>query len=378
VTVGYWQLSTQALVCSVLLKEKTSMLKAKFMRFWNGLRQKLSFRNTSEEASNSWKGWLLTIIGLLIVIWTALGFYWSNEPNVKDVVNLAESSAKANGQTLVVGYTTAYTLNYLVDSILTKPGGYLSNDVTPPSIFLDNMPNWEFGVVIQLRDLSRALRKDMSRSQSQSTEDSDLAKAEPLLHFNHNSWILPSSEGEYRDAMKYIQSYAQRLGDPSQGQAQFYARADNLASWLRDVETRLGSLSQRLSASVGQDRFNTDLAGDVSSEQSTPTAQEKQVKTPRLLVDDVFYEARGAAWALIHMLHAIEVDFASVLEDKNALVSLKQIIRDLEATQDTVWSPFILNGDGFGIVVNHSLVMANYISRSNAAIIDLRELLEKG
>ena len=37
-----------------------------------------------------------------------------------------------------------------------------------------------------------------------------------------------------------------------------------------------------------------------------------------------------------------------------------------------------LNGDGFGRLANHSLVMANYISRANAAIIDLRELLEKG
>jgi hypothetical protein len=38
----------------------------------------------------------------------------------------------------------------------------------------------------------------------------------------------------------------------------------------------------------------------------------------------------------------------------------------------------IVNGEGFGILANHSLVMASYISRANAAIIDLRELLSKG
>ena len=37
----------------------------------------------------------------------------------------------------------------------------------------------------------------------------------------------------------------------------------------------------------------------------------------------------------------------------------------------------ILNGSGFGVIANHSLVMANYISRANAAIIDLRRLLEQ-
>ena len=71
-------------------------------------------------------------------------------------------------------------------------------------------------------------------------------------------------------------------------------------------------------------------------------------------------------------------NFADVLEKKNARVSLQQIIRELEATQETVWSPIILNGSGFGLVANHSLVMASYISRANAAIIDLRDLLLQG
>ena len=102
------------------------------------------------------------------------------------------------------------------------------------------------------------------------------------------------------------------------------------------------------------------------------------MQTPWLEIDDRFYEARGAAWALVHMLKAAEVDFRAVLEDKNALVSLRQIVRELEATQETVWSPMILNGSGFGMLANHSLVMASYISRANAAVIDLRNLLEQG
>ena len=35
-------------------------------------------------------------------------------------------------------------------------------------------------------------------------------------------------------------------------------------------------------------------------------------------------------------MRAIEVDFADVLEKKNALASVQQIIRELEATQQTV------------------------------------------
>ena len=95
-------------------------------------------------------------------------------------------------------------------------------------------------------------------------------------------------------------------------------------------------------------------------------------------IDDEFYEARGACWALLHFLKAVEIDFNDVLEKKNAKVSVQQIIRELEASQQSVWSPMILNGDGFGMMANHSLVMANYISRANAALIDLNELLSQG
>lgn len=81
---------------------------------------------------------------------------------------------------------------------------------------------------------------------------------------------------------------------------------------------------------------------------------------------------------MLHYFKAVELEFADVLEKKNAKVSLQQIIRELEATQQTVWSPMIVNGSGFGLLANHSLVMANYISRANAALIDLTELLAQG
>jgi hypothetical protein len=266
----------------------------------------------------------------------------------------------------------------VIDTLLNKPGGFLSNDRLPPGIYLDNMPNWEYGALIQSRDLARAMREVLSRSQSQSKEDEDLSLAEPRLNFQSDSWILPASETKYREAMRYLEAYLRRLNDPDNPNAQFYARADNLREYLATINTRLGSLSQRLSASVAEQRVNTDLAGDQSATQATQAPGEVNVRTPWLQIDDVFYESRGAAWALIHFLKAMQLDFADVLEAKNAAVSLRQIIRELEGTQATVWSPFILNGTGFGMLANHSLVMASYISRANAAIIDLRDLLSQG
>jgi len=248
----------------------------------------------------------------------------------------------------------------------------------PPFSLLDNMPAWELGALEMSRDLALALRKDLSRSQSQSIENQYLKLAQPMLNIDHRSWAVPAAEAEYQQAIAQLSLYRTALLDPKKTDSQFYTRADNLRDLLKNVEKRLGSYSQRLSVSVGQDRLNTDLAGDKNARQSTATAESNRIKTSWWSIDDEFYEARGACWALLHFLKAIELDFAEVLTNKNAMISLRQIIRELEATQEPVWSPMILNGRGFGFMANHSLVMANYISRANAALLDLTELLAQG
>ncbi len=350
----------------------------------------MAFRRVKEFFGDRWEdiqdylggGLLPKVIGgglaLYLLLALVLGLFWSSEPDPFSAKQVAADKAKLNGHEVVIGYTTTSTLITLAETMLEKPGGYISNDILPPGIWLDNISSWEFGVLVQVRDLARTFRKDLSRTQSQSTEDPDLVIAEPQFNFDSRSWAIPSTEREYRRGIKALYRYLDRLADPAQPGAQFYARADNLRNWLSDVENRLGSLSQRLSESVGRSQLDTGLAGDPSASQSTAGLGVLEKKTPWLEIDNIFYEARGTAWALIHILKAIEVDFEKVLQDKNALVSLRQIIIELEATQETVFSPMILNGSGFGVLANHSLTMTSFISRANAAIIDLRSLLQQG
>ena len=349
-------------------------MKQKLEEWWADTK----IRRSSSADDGASKGWLSLPVILVLVFFIGLGTYWSDEPVSFDIISATALIApEIDGRTTTGSYTTS-TVIVAMETLLNKRGGYLSNDILPPSIWLDNIPNWEFGVLVQVRDITRSMRNDFSRSQSQSTEDKDLIIAEPKFNFDNKSWILPATENVYQEGIDALYGYLNRLQDPSNADAQFYARADNLKDWLSQVEKRLGSLSQRLSASVGQTRFNTDLAGESDAVQSTTTSKQVDVKTPWYEIDDVFYESRGAAWALAHFLKAVELDFAPTLQKKNALISLRQIVRELEATQEPLWSPVIMNGSGFGMFANHSLVMASYISRANAAVIDLRNLLEQG
>lgn len=331
----------------------------------------------SPEAATDWRSLVLRSgIGLAVlaalVLFIISSLVVSNEPDTFDVEARSAERLSALGRSSVPGALTTNTIISVASTLLDKPGGYLSNDIMPPGVWVDNMPNWEFGVLVQLRDITKVMRENFSRSQTQSAEDEDLIIAEPGFNFPNDSWIFPASESQYRDAIAAMESYLLRLTDPAAPAARFFTRADNLNAWLANVESRLGSLSQRLSASVAR----TPLGSNVAS--ASAAAREVQEQTPWHQIDDMFYEARGASWALLHFLRAVEVEFRDVLDDKNAAVSVAQIIRELEATQSFMFSPVILNGDGFGFVANHSLVMASYISRANAGVIDLRALLQQG
>jgi len=307
------------------------------------------------------------VLGITLFIWWA-----SIEPDVFDVTEEARiHSGDRNIKKLPEGYVYSSTLAKIGETLLNKNGGYITNDPMF-NILMDNTPSWEAGALLVLRDAVSSLRNYLARSQSQSKENRNLAKAEPYFYFEANSWILPQTESEYQKGVNELHTYLNNLADPKKRRAKFYARADNLGQYLQVVEKRMGDISHRLTLSAVQER---DLKEASSLEN---VGRKYPSKTPWLEVDNIFYEARGATWAFLHIFKAMRVDFYDTLESKGALETMDQIIDELEAAQADTWSPVVLNGGGFGIWANYSLTMANFVAHANANTIDLRELLIKG
>ncbi|CAN5902096.1 DUF2333 family protein [soil metagenome] len=324
----------------------------------------------------------VVFVSVTAIVLLGLSYYWDVDtafldPPRFDVREAALKRMAESPQTLKAGAVTSATLIEVASILIGKPGGFLANDISLPGLLMDNTPSWEFGVVVQLRDMTRVLRNDISRSQTQSSEDADLSMADPYFHNDTDAWLFPSFESRVKAGIVALERYFSRLTNAKPPAARFYTRADNLVAYLSLVAARLGDQSKRLSASVGKAAVPITGANPAAAEDALLSAA-SMVRTPWMEVDDVFYEARGAAWALVHFLRAIEIDFESVLNKKNALVSLRQIIGELERTQDALMSPMVLTGDGFAIFANHSLVMASFIAGANAATIDLIKLLQQG
>lgn len=319
---------------------------------------------------------------VLVVI--GLGLHWSRQPPHFSITGLQLSEVESSGGAPVSGTAVVAAAIGVLEVLLEKPGGFLYNDIALPGIYLDNIPSWEYGALKELRDSVRALRNDFSRSRTQSVESERMKRADVRLAIDPGSWLMPSAEVEYRQALDELRLFMRDLSLGGGANAVFYPRADNLAAYLAVVEKRLGSLAVRLSASVGDHELTSGLVPPMTSDSGIQLPDEDlppqsaRLSTPWHQVDDVFYEARGYTWALLHMMQAIAIDFADVLAAKNALVSVQQIIRELEAATKPMISPIVLNGHGYGFLANHSLVMASYLSRANAAVLDLRILMQQG
>ncbi|MGH8557872.1 MAG: DUF2333 family protein, partial [Methylococcales bacterium] len=178
--------------------------------------------------------WTLgSLLAVGLIAFTAWTTYISFEPDQFDVVAEALRNAKKPTQDqLPYGYIYCNTLAKIGETLLNKNGGYLSNDLLlddyVPVPKIDNMPSWEFGVIVMLRDGASALRNNFARSQSQSKENLILSQAEPHFYFTHDSWALPSTEAEYQAGIDRLRFYLNDLNNPKANSAFFYSRADNL------------------------------------------------------------------------------------------------------------------------------------------------------
>lgn len=326
-----------------------------------------------------WGFGVLVIISLLILLF--LGAWWGAEPQQFSIQDEAMEQAKITKTTEIpLGYTYTNTLAHIAEVLLHKSGGYITNDVAPPGVFLDNISAFEYGALVMLRDATTALRNHFTRDQSQSDEDPDLKVAEPYFYYENDSWALPSTEAEYQKGIDALHKYMVRLQkyEGNVKRAQFYSRADNLWQYTEVVIKRLGNLSTRLSASTAGAALIPGLAVIEPNIEVRNAKVAPMGETPWMLIDDVFYEARGASWALLHILKAVKYDFHDILLDKRAMNTVDIMIKALENALSPVLSPMILNGSGYGVTANYSLTMATYIARANAAALDLRDIMNRG
>lgn len=328
-----------------------------------------------------WKP-LVALLVIYLLVCIVLGIWWSWTPALTDPRQAVELQ-RGFPQTVDTGNQTAQSQPgvqpgeallasniAILDTLLEKPGGYLRNDVMPPGLWLDNMPSWERGVTEQVRDAVTMLGASLN------VGNAPLSQANESLAGDLDSWRWPASEtvllatrnnlGEAFTALENAAgpNDANPASAPNQeaateADAPATPDASALADWLEQVQQRLQVQTRQLAANVGQ----------------SPGGDQQDESTPWLRIDNVFFEARGTTWALLQLMQAAKIDYANVIDSSGSGADFDQLIAELESSQASVWSPVILNGSGFGLFANHSLMMANYTVRASQLVEKIRNQL---
>ncbi|MDA3874871.1 MAG: DUF2333 family protein [Kiritimatiellae bacterium] len=322
----------------------------------------------------------------LLMIGTAISIYWSLFPATFNVDEVARERAalyehREPDQPLPRGYRTTSVIIHLADQLFTKPGGYLANDWNPMSKIPDNMRNWEYGYVTQLRIMVQGLRYELSRSGPQSEEHESLRMAESKFNFTHDSLVLPSTESQYQEGIRLLETYLDDLNSAKSEARFFAARQDMVIRWLERQKVMLGNYTAQLQRNVGPSTYDVGvLTEDVlSMEPFLDAAKEDQDEVHGFFErDDVFYQVRGGAYVMYHVMLAMRTDCEDLFNSSKAMGIVNRVLNELENANNPMRSPMVLNGKEFGFMQNHSMVMAAHLAKAHLAIQELQLQISGG
>lgn len=315
---------------------------------------------------------VLVLLAVLLLLTCIAIWWWDREPDLLDPAAPPRTELTAMRRPVTPGAATTISVIRSVQALVNRHEAHAKGHKHPSVLAMEASPAWQRGSLIATRDLLHALRSAFARPEAPLLEDKDLANADGLLAGRGGRWPLRNAQSQYRKVGDHLQAYLDRLTDDDPDNAFFSTSADHLADYLDVASDRLDALEQRLASGVVPPR-----PGEFSPPHWPVVVSAMALRrgnAPWRRGDDTFYEARGYTTALLMQMKAFQHDFAPVLKDPAAQADLQEAIHELEAVQ-APGSPLALNGGPSPQFANHSLALADYVSRINAAVTDLRDQL---
>jgi hypothetical protein len=275
---------------------------------------------------------------------------------IDDDIGFKPKDTLKPGQSAAVAMSVA-----LIEREVNKHGWTANDPFFKPTAILDNMPNYQQGIVAALARFGFELTDQLGRTRGSSQADPDLQEASGLLQYVGDRWIwdptvslLPTatSEQQYRKAAQSLRTYNERLAT---GTAVYERRSDNLLATLDRIALDLGSSSAVIDTHI--------------SEQSGWPIHRG--------ADDIYYNIKGQMYGYYMILGALGEDFSGVIADRDLQKPYNQMLRSFElaARQEP---GIILNGnpDAQGLPC-HLCGQGFYLLRARTQLREITNILLK-
>ena len=229
-----------------------------------------------------------------------------------------------------------------------------------PGSALDNMPNFQVGLMYALSRFVIELSDQIGRIRGSSQIDEDLDDAAGRLKFPGDIWYFDMatswapttpSEQHYRSARRSLLNYNRRL---AAGEAVFERRADNLQITLERIAADLGSASAVIDAHVAERAVFIDFEAD-----------------------DVFYQTLGRLYGYALIIRGLKTDFAAVIKERELVPAWDQMLGSLNSAISL--DPIIVtNGAPDGAILpSHLAAQGFYLLRARTQLKEIANILLK-
>jgi hypothetical protein len=301
------------------------------------------------------KLWLLPVVlVVLLLVYYLGGMAWLHR--IDDDPDFALQTSAPEGGSRTVALTAD-----LIDREINTQRWVANDPFFMPGSMLDNMPNFQQGVIAALSRFSIELTDQIARTRGSSQVDPDLNTASGLLRYPGDVWIFDlatsfaptaSSESQYRRAMRALRDYNQRL---AQGNAVFETRADNLLVTLDRIAADIGSAS----ASLDTHLANTSSVGF------------------DFRADDLFYANKGRLYAYYLLLRELGIDYAKVIQERDLSTAWTQMLDSFRAAA-TLQPWVVMNGaPDSQLVPSHLAAQGFFLLRARTQLREISNILQK-
>lgn len=237
--------------------------------------------------------------------------------------------------------------------------GWTANDpFYLPSWWLDNMPNFQQGMVAALARFTSAMVQASDRGQG---PDANLERAAGLLKYPGTVWKFDpstswaptaSSEKQYRNAARNLVEFNRAL---TAGEPAFDRHAAALAVLVAAVGRDLGAISGDIDRHLAE---NHSALFDSRA-------------------DDVFYATKGKVYAYGLLLREAGGDYAQVLAERELAVQWRQMVEALKVAA-ALEPCVVLNGAPDGTFIpSHLTAQGFYLLRARAILSEIADKLAR-
>jgi len=298
---------------------------------------------------------------LLLLLILLIGGGWGAAMFITSTVDDDPNFGLTNSTETPQGSHAVVIAAALIDREVNRHAWVANDPFFLPGHYLDNMPNFQQGILYALARFSVLMSDQIGRARGSSQVDPDLDTATGLLKYSGDVWLFnpqtslmptASSEAQYRAARKALLSYNQRL---IEGKAVFDPRSDNLTALLESMAGDLGSQSAIIENYLREGRFWLTEGH----------------------ADDIFYSTKGRTYAYYLILREISHDYAQIIRDRNLTDVWNNMLQSfLEAATLQPWV-IVSGAPDSQFLPSHLASQGFYLLRARTNLREISSILAK-